>query len=159
MDEDRPGPIDILLNNTVLSNFAQVHRINLLEVAASGRAAMTEAVLEEFNKGIALGYFQDISLDWLPVLSLSPEEQQTFQLIQLRLGAGEASCLAIAHHRGMRVATDDMDARRHAQRSGIPISGTLGILVYLVGNHIINLQEANAILAEMIQHGYRAPSH
>ena len=157
MDEGRQGQIDILLNNTVLSNFAQVHRLSLLETAASGRAATTEAVLEEFNEGIALGYFQAVALDWLPVVSLSPEEQQTFQLIHLRLGAGEASCLAMAQHRGMRVATDDRDARRYAQRTGIPVSGTLGILVHLVGTQTINLQEANAILAGMIQHGYRAP--
>jgi len=87
------GQIDILLNCTVLSNFAVVHRLSLLQATVSGRAATTEAVIEEFNNGIALGYFPQVSLDWLPVLSLSPEEQATFQLIHLRLGAGEASCL------------------------------------------------------------------
>lgn len=98
-----------------------------------------------------------MSLDWLPVLALSPEEQATFQLIHWSLGAGEASCLAVAQHRRLRVVTDDGDARRYAQRTGISVSGTLGILAHLVRIHALTLQEGNALLAEMMQHGYRAP--
>lgn len=150
--------IELLLNCTVLSNFAAVNCFRLLQTVVSGRAAITEAVIQEFTEGIALGYFPPVSLDWLPVLALSPEEQATFQLIHLRLGAGEASCLAVAQHRGLRVATDDGDARRYAQRTGIPVSGTLGILVHLVRNHALTLQEGNALLAEMRQHGYHAPT-
>jgi|YNPMSStandDraft_1061717.scaffolds.fasta_scaffold77520_2 predicted nucleic acid-binding protein len=149
--------IDILLNCTVLSNFALVGRLDLLQTAVGGRAATTEAVIQEFNAGIALGYFPQVSLEWLPVLPLSPEEQATYQQIHPRLGAGEASCLAVAHHRGLKVATDDGDSRRYAQRTGIAISGTLGILVQLVRSNILTLQEGNAILAAMIQQGYRAP--
>ncbi len=149
--------IDILLNCTVLSNFALVGRLDLLQEAVGGRAATTEAVFQEFNEGVALGYFPQVSLEWLPVLSLSSEEQAIFQRLHPRFGAGDASCLAVAQHRGLKVATDDGDSRRYAQRAGIPISGTLGILVQLVRSNILSLQEGNAILAEMIQQGYRAP--
>ncbi|BCW97036.1 MAG: hypothetical protein WHS44_05265 [Fimbriimonadales bacterium] len=153
----RGQPITILLNCTVLSNFAVVNRLDLLQSAARGQAATTEVVIDEFNEGVVLGYFAPASLDWLPVLTLSPEERVTFHRLRIRLGAGEASCFAVAHHRGLRVATDDSDARRYAQRAGIPVSGTLGILAQLVRSRVITLEEGNALLAEMVQRGYRAP--
>lgn len=157
MDEHVAGAAYILLNNTVLSNFAKMGRMDLLETAVRGRAATTEAVLQEFNEGVTLGHLPVVSLDWLPVLAMSAEEETTFELTHLRLGAGEASCLALAQHRNMRFAADDGDARGYAQRMGIPLSGTLGILVQLLREKTLTLEEGNALLSAMVQQGYRAP--
>ena len=54
-------------------------------------------------------------------------------------------------------ATDDLDARRVAQRHRIPLSGSAGILVLAVRRNIVTLQEANALFARMLAAGYRAP--
>lgn len=73
------------------------------------------------------------------------------------LDAGEASCLALAASRGYRVFTDDRDARTLAARMGIPVSGTIGLLVRLVDLGEITVAEGNRLLARMITFGYYAP--
>jgi predicted nucleic acid-binding protein len=53
--------------------------------------------------------------------------------------------------------TDDLDARRLAQRKGIPVSGTIGVLVAAVRSGIISPDEGNAMLSKMIDNGYYSP--
>ena len=73
------------------------------------------------------------------------------------LDPGEASCLAFAISRQMTLVTDDLAARRLAQKRKIPLSGTLGILIALVRHNAFSLKEANAMLSVMIQKRYRSP--
>jgi predicted nucleic acid-binding protein len=73
------------------------------------------------------------------------------------LNEGEAACLAIALARGCRVLTDDRDARELARQLRIPISGTLGVLIRLVDMKHFRLDEADALLSQMIAAGYRSP--
>nr|MDO8082652.1 hypothetical protein [Candidatus Freyarchaeota archaeon] len=40
--------------------------------------------------------------------------------------------------------TDDLDARRYAQKFGVPVSGTIGVLVLYVGKKIF--QEIRGII-------------
>ncbi len=53
--------------------------------------------------------------------------------------------------------TDDLDARRTAQQMGIPISGTLGILLLSVEREHLTLTQADNLLHQMILAGYRSP--
>jgi predicted nucleic acid-binding protein len=48
----------LLLDNTVLSNFALVDRIDLLADALGSQVATTLQVIDEFNDGIARGRLQ-----------------------------------------------------------------------------------------------------
>lgn len=73
------------------------------------------------------------------------------------LDDGEASCLAVAMMRQAVLLTDDFQARRLAKQEEIQISGTIGLLLMLVRSEHITLREANIMLSEMIQHGYRSP--
>ena len=57
----------------------------------------------------------------------------------------------------MTLVTDDLAARRLAQKRKIPLSGTLGILIALVRHNAFSLKEANAMLSVMIQKRYRSP--
>jgi predicted nucleic acid-binding protein len=59
--------------------------------------------------------------------------------------------------RSLRILTDDLDARRYAQRTGISVSGTIGVLVYAVGKKIITRQEADYLLSAMIAKGFYSP--
>ena len=74
-----------------------------------------------------------------------------------KVSAGEAACLAVAYLRHMSVFTDDRDARQIAIQYGIPVSGTIGVLVEAVRRNVLNLEQANRVLREMIHLGYRAP--
>ncbi len=116
-----------------------------------------EAVMAEHENGSAKGYFPKGEWNWLSVLVLTPAEQSDFGKFTRQLGKGESECLAIAKARGMRFATDDRDARRIAQRLGIPITGTLGILGVLVRDGKLTLAEADTLLMQMIKAGFQTP--
>jgi predicted nucleic acid-binding protein len=73
------------------------------------------------------------------------------------LGKGESSCLSIALSRNVKVLTDDMDARKLAQRRGVPISGTIGVLVEAVREGLLSIAEGNITLLDMIEKGYFSP--
>lgn len=68
----------------------------------------------------------------------SSQEEFLFRLFAESLGKGESSCLSIALSRNVKVLTDDMDARKLAQRRGVPISGTIGVLVEAVKEGLLS---------------------
>lgn len=147
----------ILVDNTVLSNFALVGRMDLLQLALGAHAATTLQVMKEFRAGADLGRFPTFDFDWLQVLPLTSEEETYYQHLLRRLNAGEAACLAIASHRETRLLTDDRDARALAGQTGIGISGTLGVLVQLTRDGHLTLAAADRLVTEMIQKGYHSP--
>jgi len=146
-----------LLDNTVLSNFAVVSSIKLLQQAFESALVTTDVVMTEFEAGVARGRLPETDLSWLTVLTLTQSENALCKQLLRRLNAGEASCLAVAAQRQGRIFTDDQDARRIAAQMRIPISGTLGLLVFLVEKKNVTLGEANSLLQAMIHSGYRTP--
>jgi len=145
----------VLVDNTVLSNFAKVNKLDLLKKAFE-RVYITEQVLEEFRMGVKRGVLPNVSLDF-EVLKLREEEMELYNSLRVKLGKGEASCLAIAKNRNMKFLTDDSDARKVANILGIPVSGTIGVLVRCIEKNIISKEEANQILKEMIAKGFYSP--
>lgn len=146
-----------LLDNTVLSNFTLIKRADLVQLALGEDVATTQAVWDEFQAGIDNGRLPLQDWSWLPILALTAEEKPLYHLLTRRLNAGEASCLAIAAHRGCRVFTDDQDARELAGIRHIPVSGTLGLLLLLVDLKIISPADGDNLLIGMISSGYRSP--
>ena len=158
--------MDIILNTTVLSNFASVGELDLIK-RLFGVAYTTHEVHEEILRGISRGYQYlegvdyEMSFDatgWLRVVAIhSHIEHQSMNDLLKRLGMGESSCIAIAKSRTMIFLSDDRTARHIANEMGISISGTIGILVKCVDKDIISFFEGNAILVGMIQKGYMSP--
>jgi predicted nucleic acid-binding protein len=146
-----------LLDNTVLSNFTNVHRPDLVWAALGEEAATSEMAWRELQTGIRMGKLPAADWSWLKIVPLDELVIPIYELLLQTLNAGEASCLAIAIRNGYRVFTDDRDARRLAAARYIPISGTLGILVRLIDLRIIALSEADHLLGQMITAGYRSP--
>ncbi len=147
----------VLLDNTVLSNFALVGYAAHLRFILGETAATTPQVLQEFERGVELGLLPVVDWSWLRVLTFTPQEKALYKRFCERLNAGEASCLAIAAQRKGRVLTDDRDARWVATQMQIPIGGTLGLLRYLVEREDLSLLAADQLLREMIELGYRSP--
>jgi predicted nucleic acid-binding protein len=159
---------EYVFDTTVLSNFAAVHRLDLLEGRYRGVVFTTLEVSNELRKGIKAGYsYLKSALQQIETISpggwirlLSPDSAVEHRLqseIDQFLDAGEASCLALAVSRGFTLVTDDLAARRLAQARDVPLTGTLGILIALVRDGALPLNEANAILTTMIQRHYRSP--
>jgi predicted nucleic acid-binding protein len=147
----------ILLDNTVLTNFALIQRPELIRLTFNEAVAMTTLIQQEFEIGVQTGQLATCDWSWVSVMALNSSELPQFNFLLTELDAGEASCLAIAQARGYKIATDDKDARRWARQQGIPHTGTLGILARGVQKKVISLVEGNQLLQIMIASGYYAP--
>ena len=168
MPETHDSRLQYVFDSTVFSNFAAVGRIPLLEKLYRDYACTTMMVAVELQQGIEAGYdYLSSAVDclkppapqgWLPVVSLQSDREQTLYSELCRtLGLGEASCLVVAEKRGLILATDDLAARRAAELVKVELTGTLGILIRLVREETVGLNEANQILAQMVNLKYRSP--
>lgn len=149
------GPV--VLDNTVLSNFALVDAVELVKRLWEGVAGLTPAVLAEYKAGASHGTSPAGAWADLPVLTLTENEAAFVATLSTRLGAGERASLAVAVHRRGLLASDDRDARNAARQHGVPTTGTLGILAACVRLGYLGRNEGNALLAKMIVAGYRSP--
>lgn len=146
----------LIVDTTVLSNFARIDRVDLLGLALNGSGAMTEIVYTELQAGEILGRFPVSDWGWLPIIQLTTEETALYERLTLQLDNGEASCLALALTRGGVLVTDDQAARRYALSAGVAVVGTLGMLRILVRVGRCTQSEADNLLTAMIQQGYRS---
>lgn len=147
----------VLLDNTVLTNFALVNRSDLVTDLWATAACTTPSVLAEYQVGVADGLLPPDAWVSLPFVQLTKAEATFAVSLRPRLGAGERTCLAVAVHRRGLFVSDDLDARHTAREHGIPTTGTVGILVLCVRRGILSRDQADGLLAEMTALGYRAP--
>lgn len=150
-------PMPVLLDNTVLSNFALVRQLQLLQQILEHRAATVSQVVAEYERGVALHRVPATSWEWLKIYSLTSDELSLYQALLRRVNAGEAACLAVAYTHKLSLVTDDRDARQIAVQYGIAKTGTIGVLVEAVHRNVLTLSQANEILRHMIAVGYRCP--
>ncbi|MBI4330665.1 MAG: hypothetical protein HY673_05245 [Chloroflexi bacterium] len=102
----------MVINNTVLSNFSLVGRLDILR-KLFGKVYVTHEVREEVLRGIEEGYTflegaeMEVGIGkdaWLELVGFDKlAEEQSFREYAHKLGYGEASCLALARHRGWLV--------------------------------------------------------
>ena len=147
----------VVLDATVLSNFALVGHSNYLLQVWPNELTTTEEAWAEIRAGIRLGRLPKADWTWLEILSLTEAERQACDKLMPPLGLGEAACLALAQSRNYAFLTDDRVARRKTRQLGVPLSGTLGVLKSLLDGELITDGEADKALQQMIESGYRSP--
>ncbi len=148
----------LLLETTVLSNFALVQQTPLLARILTPFSPMTTPqVIAELTEASRQGYFPPLSLHWATAASLTETELHRFRGLCERLGQGEASCLAVAISRKLPLATDDRKARRVAMQLGVTVTGTIGLLLFGVKRKTLSIHEADTFLQAMVRHGYFSP--
>ncbi|MBC7226015.1 MAG: DUF3368 domain-containing protein [Thermoflexales bacterium] len=147
----------LVLDSTVMVNFAVVRCTDWLQAIWPERLVTTEDAWAELQAGIRLGRLPDADWSWLTVLQLTEAERNLQNQLVPPLDRGEAACLALAYSRGYALLTDDRVARREARRLGVPVSGTIGVLKYLVDEGHVPLDQADTALQQMIAFGYYAP--
>ena len=159
--------MNILVNTTVLSNFAAVGRLDLLR-SLFRIVYIAQAVFEEVQAGLDEGYAFYAGLEteihpfcedgWLRLITLEGEEElNLFQSLPRKIHRGEAMSLAIAKHRGWRFLTDDHAARSKADELGVRKAGTLAVLVQAVDRSLVTLEEGNSLLRAMVAFNYQSP--
>jgi predicted nucleic acid-binding protein len=144
----------VLLDNTILSNFALIGRIDLVYSLWHDVARTTRSVLEEYQAGTkALNLPEDI-WEGLVVHELSTEEITQLAMLPLQLGAGERSCLAAAIQQKAVFASDDRLARKRAIEAGLIVVGSIGILIQCIKKGLIDKPAAQELLDKIIKAGF-----
>lgn len=147
----------ILLDTTVLSNFARVKLEYVPQQIWGDQACVAEEVIEEYQAGVKVGRLPAFTWTVLRVLKPSREEKAFEHTLPQHLGRGERTSLAVAFNRRAALATDDALARKVARNLGISITGTIGILQRAVQREILSDSQAQLALDEMIASGYYSP--
>lgn len=148
----------VLVDNTVLTNFAWVGRPDLLFALWPDRVCSPQAVKDEYLAGVKQVGLPASIWDRLPVIQLIQVEKQGMDdHLPDSLGPGERACLAIAFHQQGVFASDDFPARKLAQNLHVPVIGSTGILIECGRANLLNLPQAQHLLNEMIKAGYYAP--
>ena len=147
----------LVLDNTVMSNFALAGRTDWLQKIWPSMLVTAEETWMELQTGVQLGRIPQIDWSWLEVLPLTEEERKARDELVPPLDEGEAACLILARSRGYALLTDDWVARREARHLGVPLSGTVGALKSLVDEGHVSLEEADQALQQMIAQGYHSP--
>ncbi len=145
-----------LSDTTVLNNFAQIRRPHLLQ-SAYPDLSVPRPVWIELERGVRRGAVPSCDWSWLDILDLTENEHVQAAQIGRGLGPGEAACITLAISRGLSILSDDLDARKLARSLGLEVSGSLGVLGYLVLRQTLSMDEADALLNEMIRRGFRSP--
>jgi predicted nucleic acid-binding protein len=148
----------ILLDNTILTNFALVDRAELVTRLWPTGTCTTAAVIAEYAVGVTEVLLPAEAWTDLSVVELTDEEEAFAKSLSSKLGAGERTCLAVALRRQGLLASDDLDARRAADQHRVPRTGSIGILVSCVRRGFLSNDEAESLLGEMIAFGYRSPA-
>lgn len=98
----------ILLDNTVLTNLALIHRTDLVFRLWAEDVYTTSAVIPEYQAGAAQGKFASSAWEELRIIELTEQETEWMNALPPKLGAGEKSCIAVARHRQGTLASDDL---------------------------------------------------
>lgn len=119
------GPV--IANNTPLVALWVLDRLDLLRDLFS-EVLISETVRAEFlateseRRQVALA-----AASWIKTVSLSEPRRA---MVYVGLDQGEAEALALAEERNASlVIMDERKGRRYAHRLGIPVTGTLGVLL------------------------------
>lgn len=159
--------MQVIANTTILSNFAEQRRLDLLQ-RIWPVVHLPDQVYIEIQNGLQAGYnfYDDLTRlvyplheeGWLHLTTLrGVEELESYAELQEYLHAGEAACLSVAFHRQWAFLSDDRAARAAANRLKVVVGGTIGVLVMLVRAEHSTMDEANGLLFSMRRAGYYAP--
>ena len=88
---------------------------------------ITEDILLEYGEQLP---------DWFQVQQVKDRYKQ--QLLEMQIGKGEASAIALALETADNIVIlDDWKARKLAERLGISVTGTLGVIIKAKNNGLI----------------------
>jgi predicted nucleic acid-binding protein len=158
MSGEYPDPV--VLDTTVLSNFASTDGISLLTTVLES-PVVGPAVRDELEGGLNAGHDYlapavDALDDGLPLRRVPTDENS--QDLRDRLDPGEAESLRMAVEHNGTLATDDLAARKLATQRDVPVTGSIGLLVLGVKTSHLDRNTADAWLETWReQRGYHAP--
>lgn len=108
--------IAAVLDSTCLIGLERIGHLRLLP-ALLDPAYAPPAVIAEFGS----------QPSWLQVEA--PTDRGMIAALRLIIDPGESEAVALAYEKGFRIILDDRKAREAAQRLGLQVTGTIGLLL------------------------------
>lgn len=137
----------VVSDTSVLNAFYKIQQLALLP-ALYGRVVIPTKVYEELTADEALAnWLQTSHPGWLDVVAVRDTDKAETLLDEM--DAGEAEALVLALELGAdNLLMDDHEGRQIAQRWGIPVVGTLGILLRAKDEGLV--VEVRALMHELM---------
>ena len=147
--------MNVVVNATPLIALALVGQLSLLremfDAVIVPRAVYEEVVIDGYGQP---GSAELAQASWIQVVS--PARAVTLEPMLLGLDSGELSVLLLAQEiQPDWVIIDERLARRVAQAMGLPVKGTLGILLAAVWAGLLTRQTALDALEQLLSAGIR----
>ena len=146
----------LLVDASVFITLAEIDAAHLLD-ELDGEVVLPERVADEIEDEPARSELKEAEDDWLTV---EPADGETVVWASKRLGRecprGDTALLALASEYEDAVAVTDNKPLRKACRSvGLPLSGSIGVVVASVENGALEADEAKRLLVSMDEVGAR----
>lgn len=118
---------DLVVNASPLIFLSRIERLDLL-ISIAKSIVVPKAVLREIQAGSDRDEAAK-KIESLSALQVGEDRPLPDDIRSWDLGAGESQVLTLGLARRSEVVLDDLAARRCAQSLGIPLIGTLGIVI------------------------------
>jgi predicted nucleic acid-binding protein len=138
----------LVLDTTVLSNYAACDGIERLR-AELGPLLTVPAVADELRRGAdahdhLTSAVEAVETGRIPTADEAPARlDEEYPEIGTSLDRGEAEALVATIDSGGTFASDDAAGRALADRWGVPLTGSIGIVVYAVERGFLDLDTAD----------------
>jgi len=136
----------------ILSMFAKIEAIDLLEHLFEGKAVMTPKIRDEISVPLEYGYSFPIKvISTIKTVPLSNQALEEYGKLQenLSLGKGELEAIAYCKTEGCIFATNDIKARECAKREGVSVISLQAILKALWRKGLKSKGEVKQILGRI----------
>ena len=129
----------IVTNSTPLIELSKIEQLNLLQKVYGAILIPEEVYVEVVVDGIGEpGAAEVKAADWICCQSVTDKAQVRTLQSQYSLHLGESATIVLAQEiRAEQVILDDNAARREAIARGLPVIGTVGVLVLAKTQRII----------------------
>lgn len=139
----------VVINSSPLIFFSRSKHVAILEQFAS-QVLVPQAVAEEIQRRGTSDPTATL-IKTTPWLEVVLTDRVPDEILEWGLGAGESAVLALALTRGCEAVVDDLAGRRCAASIGIPVRGTLGIV--LIAKRRGWIPSARAVMEDMLAAG------
>lgn len=141
----------VVANSTPLIALSKLGLFKLLK-EYFGEVAIPKEVYEEvvIRGGNLFGAKEVSNSNWIKVIE--PENRIAVDSLSVHLGKGEAEAITLAKEKNTLLIIDDKDGRTMAANLGVPVTGTVGLLMLAAENGKIDLKKT---LDELIASGFR----
>ncbi|MFP4001846.1 MAG: hypothetical protein ACLFSM_05830 [Thermoplasmata archaeon] len=144
----------ILVDTNILSTFAKVNRLDLLEEVL-GNFHISPNVLEEVKRAEELGYphageiLEKVRNDEILIACPREKEVEVMDRLPTSFGRGEKDCLAIALKRDALIVTNEQKVLNYCKRNGVDSARLNTILRELLKKEDMEQEDVRNLIDEI----------